>query len=196
MLMAMVEPMKWVPEPVYRRSVGLLRGWVIALAILVLIGLLILGGVMFRVVFATSSFPVVSSSPRECRLGGDRQDPKLYVALDATMIVSANLAHASTLGPSGLEVEAVGIVSSLAPLSRLDDAEFERMVEAAEERSRRLDETRPTGVIVAVVDTDGERNGYLRGLQTVWGLGEPAAEQVIALGVDFSPTRCTVTTAR
>lgn len=192
----MVEQMTWVPEPVYRRSVGMLRGWVIALAILVLIGLLILGGVVFRTVFATSPFPVVSSSPRDCRLSGDSQDPKLYVVVDAAMIVSASLAQASTLGPSGLKVEAIGIVPSLVPLSRLDDAEFERMVEAAGERSGRLDEDEPTGVIVAVVDTDGERSGYVRGLQTVWALGEPAVEQVIPLGVDFAPTGCTVTTAR
>lgn len=192
----MVAQMLWVPEPVHRRSVSMLRGWIIALAILVLIGLLLLGGVLLRLVFATPASPVVVSSPRDCRLGGDAQHPKLYVAVDATMVVSADLVRASSVGPSGLQVDAVGIVPSAAPLSTLDDATFERMVAAAGEASGHLGEDAPNGVIVAVVDTDGERSGRLSGLRTTWVLGEPANEQDLALGIAFTPTSCTVTNTR
>lgn len=190
----MVEQMAWVPESVYRRSVGRLRGWVIALAVVVLLGLLVLGAVLLRGMFATTSFPVVASSPRECRLAGDVQDPKLYVAVDATMIVSGSLRRASSVGPTGLQVEAVGVVPSVGRLDMLDDAEFERLVEAAEENAVFL-EDEEHGVVVAIIDTDGESSGYLRGLRMLWVLGEPVHEQDLPLGIEFTPAGCTVTTA-
>lgn len=127
----MADQMMWVPEPVHRRTVGLLRGWVIALAVVVLLGLLVLGAVLFRAVFVTTSFP----------------------------------------------------------------AEFVRLVEAADGRGHSLSEEEPHGVVVAIIDTDGERSGYLRGLRTLWVQGEPAHEQDLPLGVEFTPAGCTVTTA-
>ncbi|WP_147251299.1 hypothetical protein [Microbacterium sp. H6] len=71
----MVDQVGWVPESQYRRAVGLLRGWVMGLAILGVVGVLILGTLMFRWVFQVSPFPVVVSSPAACHLGGDPQDP-------------------------------------------------------------------------------------------------------------------------
>lgn len=192
----MVDEMRWVPEPVYRRTVGQLRGWVIALAILMLIGLIVLGVVGFRAVFATASFPVVASSPRDCRLGGDAEDPKLFVAVDVAMIIDGSLFRASSLGPTGLKVEGVGVVSSLAPLADLDDADFVRTVESAADGATMLSEDEPGGVLVAIIDAEGEREGRLDGLRTGWATsGEPTYEQDLALGIDFTPAGCTVTAA-
>lgn len=192
----MVDQMTWVPESVHRRSVGVLRGWVIALAAVVLIALLGFGGLFFRALFATPSAPVVVSSPRDCRIGGDAQHPKLYVAVDVAMIVGGSLARASSLGPSGWDVEAVGVRASLAPLSTLGDADLARIAASAVEDSKRLDEDNPRGVVVAILDTDGQVSGHLNGIRTLWVQGEPASEQDLALGIDFTPTSCTVTTAR
>jgi len=186
--------MQWVPEYVHRHSVSVLRGWVIALGITVGIGTLILGAVAVGTLFSNSRAPIVVSSPRDCRLSEDVQAPKLYIAVDATAVRRGWLIRASTIGPSRWGVEAAGVVPSIASLSVLNDADFVRIVEKAEEDSLQfgVDET---GIIVAIVNINGENGGSLDGLRTTWGLGEPAAEQDVPLGIRFTPTSCTVTTA-
>lgn len=47
----------------------------------------------------------------------------------------------------------------------------------------------------AIIDTDGESSGYLSGLRTLWVQREPAHEQDIPLGIEFTRAGCTVTTA-
>ncbi|MFK3678151.1 hypothetical protein ACI2IP_10485 [Microbacterium sp. NPDC090218] len=196
----MVNQVGWVPESLHRRAVGLLRGWVIALAIVVLIGVLVgvltLGTLMFRWIFQVSPFPVVVSSPSDCRLGGDAQNPRLYVAVDVRMIISGALTEASSLGPSGWEVEAAGVLHSMPALDSLGDAELTRLVERLDEDSVMLSEERPSGVVVAVLDTGGASNGSLAGLRTEWVVGEPVYAQDLPLGIEFTPTGCTVTRAR
>lgn len=192
----MVDQMMWVPEPVHRRTVGLLRGWVIALAAVVLIGVLTLGALLFRSVFAVPPFPVVVSSPADCRLGGDAQSPKLYVTVDVRMIHGGSLATVSSLGPQGWDVEAAGVVPSVPALDSLGDAELTRVAERADEDSLRLGVEQPSGVLLVMLDTQGESSGSLTGLRTEWVLGEPAHQQDLPLGVEFTPTGCAVTTAR
>lgn len=192
----MVDQVGWVPEWRYRRVVVLLRGWVTALAILVLIGVLIFGALLFRWVFEVKPFPVVVSSPADCRLGGDADTPKLYVAVDVRMIVSGSLTSASSIGPSEWNVETAGVLASLPPLASLDDVELTSAADRADRDSRRLGEDEPSGVVLAVLDTEGESSGHLDGLRVEWVLGEPVHEQDLPLGIDFTPTSCTVTTAR
>lgn len=192
----MVDQMMWVPEPVHRRTVGVLRGWVIALAAVVLVGVLTLGALLFRWVFAVPPFPVVVSSPAECRLGGDPQSPKLYVTVDVRMIAGGSLATVSSLGPRGWDVEAAGVVPSVPSLDSLDDAELTHIVESADEDPLGLGVEQPSGVLLVKLDTRGESSGSLAGLRTEWVEGEPAQQQDLPLGVEFTPTGCTVTTAR
>jgi hypothetical protein len=192
----MVDQVGWVPESHYRRAVGLLRGWVTALAILVLIGVLILGALLFRWMFEVKPFPVVVSSPSDCRLGGDAQSPKLYVAVDVGMIASGSLASASSVGPSEWDVEAAGLVPSVAGFSSLTDGELSRLIERADQDHFSLTEKDPTGVVLAMLDTDGESSGHLDGLRVEWVMGEPVHEQDLPLGIEFTPTSCTVTTTR
>jgi hypothetical protein len=196
MLDAMVDQVGWVPESQYRRAVGLLRGWVTGLAILGVVGVLILGALMFRWVFQVSPFPVVVSSPAACHLGGDPQDPRLYVAVDVQRIVDGALVDASSLGPSGWTVEAAGVAASMPEFAALDDAALTRIIERAAADSSMLSATRPTGVLLVVLDTEGESSGSLAGLRTEWVLGEPVHQQDVPLGIEFTPSGCTVTTVR
>lgn len=187
--------LRWGPEEARRHSVRVLRGWVIALSIIIGIGMLVLGALFVALVFRTPPFPIVVSSPRDCRLSDDHDAPRLYVALDATAMSEGDLAGASPINRYGRTVEAVGVVRSLPPLSALDDAVFESIVENADEVELRFGADASTGVIVAVIDTGGETSGHLYGLRTMWVLGEPAVEQDLPLGIDFTPTSCTVTMA-
>ena len=99
------------------------------------------------------------------------------IAIDLTAVIDGDLTTASTIGPAGLTVDAVGVVPPFEPLSAMDDAEFLRIVEDAEEESRRFGDDDSTGVVVAVVDTAAQTDGGVRGLRKRWVLGEPAAEQ-------------------
>ncbi|WP_349426173.1 hypothetical protein [Microbacterium sp. LWS13-1.2] len=186
---------QWVHQDLHRHSVGVLRGWVIALAAVVVVGALILGAVLFHLLFFTKPAPVVVSSPRDCRTSTDPQTPKVYIAAEATALMDGALTGATTLVPSGWTVEAVGVVPSLPRLSTLDDSEFERIVHDAEENPMKFGETETTGVIVGVVDTGGETSGQLFGLRLTWVFGEPAAVQDLPLGIDFNANSCTVTRA-
>ncbi|WP_338372066.1 hypothetical protein, partial [Enterococcus faecium] len=144
---------------------------VMGLAILGVVGVLILGTLMFRWVFQVSPFPVVVSSPAACHLGGDPQDPRLYVAVDVQRIVDGALVDASSLGPSGWTVEAAGVAASMPEFAALDDAALTRIIERAAADSSMLSAKRPTGVLLVVLDTEGESSGSLAGLRTEWVLG-------------------------
>jgi hypothetical protein len=185
----------WVPAAGPQHAVRVLRGWVIALAIAVGVGgvlIVVLIAALALRSFGATSFPVVESAPRDCRLSTDASTPRLYVALDATAVGGGYLTSASPINGWDKKIVAVGVVSTLAPLSTLDDAGFERIVEDAAEDPPSFGDEITNGVIVAIVDTEGETDGRLYGLETNWVNGEPAYVQDLPLGVDFSPQRCTV----
>lgn len=186
---------RWMPEELHRHRLRVLRGWVIALAVIVGVGTLIIGALLFRAYFTTTPFPVVVSSPRECRLSDDTEAPRLYIAVDVTTVIDGSLDSASPVRPRDGKVKAVGLVSSLAQLSSFTDAEFERIVEEASQNPSWFGDNESTGVVVAIVETDGQNSGALYGLRTVWVLGEPAVEQDLPLGITFTPISCAVTTA-
>lgn len=193
----MISPLREVqrpPEQAYQHKARVLRGWVIALAVTVAVGTLILGGLIVRL-SSTTPFPVVVSSPRDCRLSEDADAPKLYIAVDLAAMSDGSLMNASPINPRDRGVAAVGVVSSLPPLSALDDAEIMHIAHEAEENETWFGDDESTGVLVAVVDTGGQTSGHLQGLRTTWALGEPAVQQDLPLGVKFTPTTCTVTTA-
>ncbi|MFE7844588.1 hypothetical protein ACFUTX_05250 [Microbacterium sp. NPDC057407] len=187
---------QWVHPHLHPHSVGVLRGWVIALAIVVTVGALILGFALAHLLFSNKPAPVVVTSPRDCRVSTHTQGTKVYLAADATALMEGDLRSAATLVPSGWEVEAIGVVRSLPALSTLDDREFERIVHGAQQNPMKFGETDTTGVIVSIVNTGGERSGRLLGLRLTWVFGEPAAVQDLPLGIDFASNTCTVTRAR
>lgn len=194
----MVDPrsdQRWVPEDVHRLTVRNMRGWIIALGVVVVIGTLVLGGLMIRAFASTSPFPVVVSSPRDCRLSADTDSPKLYVAIDTRNVIDGSLSRGSAIGYSGMEVDALGIVSSLPPLATLDDVEITRIAQEADEILPTFSESEESAVVVAVIDTAGRTSGRVDGLWTRWIIGEPAVEQDLPLGIEFDETDCTVTTA-
>ncbi|WP_147251298.1 hypothetical protein [Microbacterium sp. H6] len=78
----------------------------------------------------------------------------------------------------------------------LDDAALTRIIERAAADSSMLSAKRPTGVLLVVLDTEGESSGSLAGLRTEWVLGEPVHQQDVPLGIEFTPSGCTVTTVR
>lgn len=92
-----------------------------------------------------------------------------------------------------MSVVSLGVVPSIPPLSDLSDSELAGILEDAQETSSWFGDDRTRGVIVAAVNTGGWTSGEVTALRTVWSLGEPAAEQDLALGIAFSSARCTVT---
>lgn len=187
-------PMQWVPEPVHRHSVRVLSGWVIGLSIVTAIGALVVGvAIVAPVLFSDRYQPVVVSSPRDCRLGGDADAPRLYLTVDiAAMTTLLGLVEATPINSYGRKVEEVAVVPSVPPLSELDDAEFLQIVRDGQENPRWFGDDEIDGVVVAVVDL-GDSSGSLHGLRTRWNLGEPAARQDIPLGIEVTPTMCTMT---